>query len=339
MHRLCLQLCTLACACSFAVSAFADVVILDNGDRITGTITGLAGGKLTINTGYAGDVKIDLGKIQSMQSEGSMTVELQNNRRLYGTISGSGARLNVKDDSGTEPTPVDATKITDIVPGHVTGEEWKFSGHLNAGYSDSSGNTDVGRAHFDGELVAQKRKNRFTTGVAVNRASDTGVETESNALGYFKFDHFFTAKWYNYANTTLEHDKFKDIRLRTTYGVGTGYQAIASSRTNLALEAGVDYVTEDFYVAQDDQFPALRLALRFDHYLIPARLQVFQTTEGFISAGSVKQSFARTKTGFRFPLMANFVGTAEYDIDWDANPQAGRTSMDRILLFSLGYKW
>ena len=38
----------------------ADQVVLDNGDRITGIVERLAGGKVVIKTEYAGNVDIDV---------------------------------------------------------------------------------------------------------------------------------------------------------------------------------------------------------------------------------------------------------------------------------------
>ena len=40
-------------------AALGDEIKLKNGDRITGTVTGLAGGKLAVDTPHAGAVKID----------------------------------------------------------------------------------------------------------------------------------------------------------------------------------------------------------------------------------------------------------------------------------------
>jgi putative salt-induced outer membrane protein YdiY len=221
----------------------------------------------------------------------------------------------------------------------VTGREWRRSGHINIGWSDSSGNTDVSRLHGDAELIARQGRNRYTAGLALNRATDHGTETESNGLAYGKYDRFLSQKWYAYASSTFEHDKFRDIRLRSTLGFGSGYQAIASSRTNLALEGGLDYVYTDYYATPNDQFPALRVALRFDHYLLPDRLQFFHKSEGYMSLTSFKKSFARTQTGLRMPITGNFVATTQYDVAWDGDPQPGRVSTDRIWLFTLGYKW
>jgi hypothetical protein len=64
----------LALAALAATPCLADTVSLDNGDRLTGNIVRLEGGKLVLNTKYAGDIKIDLGRIRNLQSDGRSTV-------------------------------------------------------------------------------------------------------------------------------------------------------------------------------------------------------------------------------------------------------------------------
>jgi putative salt-induced outer membrane protein YdiY len=317
----------------------ADTLTLDNGDRVTGTIVKLENGKLVFNTPYAGEIKIDLVHIQSLQADNPMTVVLGKDKRVYGKVTGDGTELTVQPTDQSPAVREPTTKVTDLLPGVVTGQEWRRNGHINVGWSQSSGNTDVTRAHTDAEIIAQHGQNRYTAGIAINYATDHNVETESNGLAYGKYDRFFSPKWYAYGNTTFEHDKFRDINLRTTLGVGSGYQAIASSRTNLSLEGGLEYVYTDYLVASNDGFPAMRLAWRFDHYLLPDRLQFFQKVEGYMSLENLKKSFARTQTGLRMPISGNFVATTEYDLAWDGDPQPGRVSTDKILLFTLGYKW
>lgn len=44
----------------------ADEVILDNGDKLNGTIVKVEGGKLTLKTDYAGSVEIQVEKIKAL---------------------------------------------------------------------------------------------------------------------------------------------------------------------------------------------------------------------------------------------------------------------------------
>jgi putative salt-induced outer membrane protein YdiY len=333
------RLCWIGITASIAISCLADTVTLDNGDRLSGTILRREHGKLVIKTSYSGEVKIDLKRIRNLQSDKPKTVVLDNEKRLYGKVSGDGTAITVQPTDQSAPRREPTATVSNILPGIVTGREWNKKGHINIGWSNSSGNTDVTRLHTDAETIAQRGKDRYTAGAVVNYATDQHVESESNALAYAKYDRFFTPKWYAYLNTNLEHDKFRDIRVRGVVGFGSGWQAIATKRTNLALEGGLGYVFADLYDAPNEEFPTVRLALRYDHYLIPEKVQFFQKTEGYVSLGSVKNSFARAATGFRFHLHDNFIATTEYDVNWDGEPTPGSVSTDQIMLFTLGYKW
>ncbi len=56
------------------VLAFADQVVLKNGDRLTGSITKSDGKTLVIKTDYAGDITVKFDAIQSLTSTGDLNV-------------------------------------------------------------------------------------------------------------------------------------------------------------------------------------------------------------------------------------------------------------------------
>jgi putative salt-induced outer membrane protein YdiY len=319
--------------------ASADTVVLRNGDLITGDFAGLDGGRLVIRTEYAGEVKIDLKAIDTFASDSEVTTILKSETRLFGQISGDGETVQIFPMSGGPTRTIPTLDLVGIEQGRMAEEALRLSGRVNLGASSSSGNSSVTRLNLDAELVARRRANRFTLGGQGNHASDGGHDTESNVTAYFKYDRFVTQRWYAYGSTTLEHDPFSDIKLRSTLGVGSGYQVLESLRTNLALETGLDYVQTDFYDAPDEQFPAGRLGLRFDIWLIEGRMQFFNRSEGYASLQQLEQSFIRTQTGLRFPLRDRFLAQAQLNYDWDGNPQPGRESVDQTVVFSLGYKW
>jgi putative salt-induced outer membrane protein YdiY len=215
----------------------------------------------------------------------------------------------------------------------------KVTGRINVGASSTSGNTDTEKLNANAEIIARTVKNRFTIGGVVNRAEDSGVETESNWIAYLKYDHFITKRWYAYSNADMESDEFKDINLRTTLGVGSGYQFYETPQTNLSLEGGVNYVNTDYDIGQDDSYPAGRVATRFDHFLFGSKTQFFHRNEGFFALDDSDNLFVRTQTGLRWPVIERLAATAQYNVDWDDNPAPGRSSTDRTVLFTLGYHW
>jgi putative salt-induced outer membrane protein YdiY len=325
--------------CAAPLPLRADTVVLRNGDRISGTIAGLEGNKLVVRTEYAGEIKIELKAIDSFASEGEVTSVLKSETRLFGQVQGSADSILIYPTSGEPTQKVPTLDLVTIEQGRIEREDWRWSGRIALGASSSRGNSQLTRLYGDAEAVARQERNRFTFGGRGAHASDAGKETESNAVAYLKYDHFLLPRWYAYASSTLEYDPFRDIQLRTTLGLGSGYQFIETLRTNLSLEGGLDYVHTDFYSAADASYPAARLALRVDHWLVADHMQFFHKSEGYAALDQIQRSFVRTQTGLRFPLRNRFLAQAQLNYDWDGDPQPGRKAVDQTLVFSLGYKW
>lgn len=319
-------------------SAWADTVELDNGDRISGRITGLDGGSLVIKTEYAGNISVRFSRIRQVRSDEPLTLVLKDETRLAGALGGSGETLSVQRPGLTERL-VAPSSLKDISPGVMLVDQWRFEGRINLGASSSSGNTKVRRLNVDTEAIARRQRDRITANLRGNYAEDEGDNTESNAVLGAKYDRFLSQKWYAYGATTFEHDPFRDIRVRATLGAGSGYQLFDTSVTALSFEGGLDYVVTDFYDETDEHFPAARLGLRFRHWLWKDVLELFNTTEGYASLTDVHSSFVRTQTGVRMPLKDRFLAQAQLNYDWQGNPSPGREAVDQTLVFSLGYKW
>ena len=165
------------------------------------------------------------------------------------------------------------------------------------------------------------------------------METRSSALAYMKYDHFLTKQWYAYANGSFNKDKFKDLKLRTTLGAGAGYQIWDSEQTNLSVEGGLNYVNTDYDLGMDEDYPAARWSLKFDHYLFGNWLQLFHFHELFVNMRDTSNTFVRTQTGLRMPLGAGLAASLQFNADYENKPASGRAKLDRGYLLNLGYQW
>jgi len=324
-----------------APAAIADEIVLANGDRLSGRVVCKESDSLVFNTPYAGDLNIAWADIRRITTDAPIAVYFEDGHKVIGTLR-SEEDGSVIVDSGDTPTsaPIPIAKLRFINPSaEVSGDGASFTGHINAGLASTSGNTQANRFHLDTEGVVRTRDNRFTLGARGDQTHDRGVETESSWIAYTKYDHFFTKKWYGYGNGNFENDRFKDIRLRSTVGLGSGYQFFESDRTNLSLEGGLTYVYADFMVAEDDAYPAVRWALKFDHLLFSTNIRFFHAHEAYFGLDETNKIFVRSQTGLRVPLLKSLNATAQYNVDWDNNPTAGTVPTDRALLLTLGYTW
>ncbi len=319
----------------------ADAVHLQGGDRISGAIVSKIGDVLTLKTTYAGDVKIAWSQVESVETDTPARFILKDRTAMDAQATrAAGTAVVLKAGELITTAPVALADIEYInPPPEVSGEGVSVSGHANLGLTANRGNTDNDQLFYDVEAVIRSVKNRFTIGATGSNKQEDGRDTARGNRAHFKYDHFIDDKWYAYANTDVEQDDFKDLNLRTTLGTGAGYQFWETPERNLALEAGLTYVNEDYDIADDDDFMAGRWALRYTQLLFSGTTQFFHTHEGIVSVDDPDDTLIRMQTGLRFPLVENLNATIQYNIDWQNNPPPGFKRTDSGYIVSVGYLW
>jgi putative salt-induced outer membrane protein YdiY len=296
---------------------------------------------LVFQTSYGGELNIRWVEVTGILSDKPHRIYLDDGRRLTGkpVPRGEGEiAVESEGDPPSEPVPVSRVRWINPSP-EVAGEGIKFNGRFNLGAASTSGNTDTDKVHIDAEVIARALKNRYTAGIAVNEGQTSGVRTESDWLAYLKYDRFLTPRWYAYINGSAEKDRFKDIDLRTTAGVGSGYQFIETGRTNLSLEGGLSHVRTDFDLAPDEDYAALRWALKFEHLLFKSQVQFFHQHEALLSIDEPEKVLVKSMTGLRMPIADKIRTSLQYNVDWENEPAPGRVNTDRAVLLTLGYEF
>ena len=249
-----------------AGGAFADKVVLENGDTLTGTVVKAEGGKLTLKTEYSGPIEIDIAKIKNIVSDNPVEVRLTTGEVLKGKLQTSAdGKVTVEKSAEREMTVIDWTKVTAINPPPYVPPTWH--GNVTAGGMIQTGNTDRRNASFSGEAMRKTDIDRLSFRYLFNYADEDKKLTARNHYGAGKYDYFFTKKWYGYMSVEGQNDKFKDLSLRLTVSPGAGYQVWDDAIKALGLEAGLAYVNENRNVGEDKIYIAARAGWNFRYNL------------------------------------------------------------------------
>ena len=321
---------------ALATGALADEVRLKNGDRITGKLVSMQDASLLFDTGFAGQITIQWSEVAQLITDERIKIVLTDGTTTEGNLqSAEAGRMRLALGSVAQPVDVALADIAAINP--PVEPAVKLSGLANVGFLETSGNTENQRIHADAEIVARTAKNRFTVGGAYNRAESDDEKTEDNALGYLKYDHFLTDKWYFYTNGAFETDDFKDINLRTALGAGMGYQIYESELMNLSVEAGPSWINIDYDEADDEDYGAGRWAVNFDRYFFDKLFQYYFRNTGFVRLDDAEDVFMLTRTGLRFPVHSGISLNAGFEWDWDNKPADDNDRSDYRYILSVGY--
>ena len=324
----------------FTHVAFADTVKLKNGDWITGTVVKKESEKLLFKTEYAGEIAIVWTEIASLKTDQAVSIVLADDASVKARMeSQSLGRVKLLGSGLKTTTTLNMNDVVYINPSaQLTGEGFDWKGHLNIGGAVTQGNTDTSVLRIDGETIARSQKSRITLTGYANRAKNKNVETEFNSKGKLQYDRFVSKKWFVYANSALENDEFRDIRLRTILGFGSGYQIFEQPDRHLSVEAGINYIYTDFDLAQDTSYSSARWSLRYDE-LVFQGVKFFHQHEVLMSVKETDNLLVFSQTGLRVPIAEGLNASTQLNVDYAGQPAAGRVKTDKTLLFSLGYGW
>lgn len=322
----------------FCTSAAADVVIFKNGDRLTGKVVHKLGPELVFETTHTGTVNIRWSEISTLSTDKPVAVMLHDSGRI------SEETLAPASDGSTDLTgsgSVDLDEIAYLNPNpEQSGIGVNYKGRATLAASDTRGNTTGRRLYADAQLTARARDYRYNLGGRMNQQRDFGVRTASNWATDGNYDWFLEGeKQFRYVRGSLEHDRFKDIDLRSTAGGGYGLQLVEDNRSNVSIRGGLDYVVIDHYAAGNESYPALGWGVKASHRLRKYNVELFHEQDGFQQIAKGSNMTLRTRTGLRAPIAAGINASIQLNLDWEKNPAPGRKSTDSALLVGLGYDW
>jgi len=296
--------------CLFSVSALADEVRLKNGDRITGEIQEVKGEHLVLRSDYAGQLSIDLDKVDSVS-----IVDARGELHEIGALDLPSLNVKAYRD--------DASAVD-------------YTGHVFGSATDERGNTTSERLFLRGDLMARARKYRYELSGRVERRAEPPAETNTAWLADGNYDRFLDERHFLYARGSLEHDLPKDLELRRTLGAGYGWQVLELRTASLSVRGGLDHVSEDRRTGEDRRYPALGWGIKA-RYAPRPQLELFHEQEGFWNLDDTADIVLRTQSGLRIPVAGRLKASVQLKLDWERRPSPGRHATDRTLLFGLDY--
>jgi hypothetical protein len=235
----------------------ADHVVLSNGDTVTGTIIKKDGDKLTIKSELMGEVTMPWSAVKSITSDSELFVQMQSGEIVKGKLATSGDRLQVATGTETKSEPIDQ-----IAAVRDAGEERAFErmrhphlldlwiGNFDLGLALARGNarTDTFTTAFT--LLRVTRNDKFSAtfnqiyGTA--RANNLTSTIASAIRSGWRYDRNIASRTFVTVMNDYEHDRFQNLNLRFTGGLGAGYNAIKRENLHLDVDAGVNYNRENF---------------------------------------------------------------------------------------------
>ncbi len=251
------------CVCT----ATADEIVLENGDRLTGTVKSTEGESIILETDYSDPVKILQSKIRRIYINEPAEIHLTEGEVLKGKVRSEGdGQIIIEAMPGREAANIAWNNVVAINPPPPKTSKWE--GNVTVGANKQSGNTERTSASLGAEAVRRTVQDRYSLRYLFNYAEEDSNITTRNTYGAGKYDYFFTPKFYGYLSVELLNDEFKNLKLRTVVGPGAGYQFWDDEIKFLLLEGGIAYFSENLEEGEDKDWITGRLAADVKYHLL-----------------------------------------------------------------------
>jgi putative salt-induced outer membrane protein YdiY len=233
---------SLLCACAAMAKNVDDVVVLKNGDRMTGEIKGLHRGELRFKADYMAEaVRLDWSRVDSIQSKSTFMIWLVDGKlvtdvmRLAPTNAKDAANFVI--GSAREPIRVPQLDVIRIAP--ADSSFWKrLEGSIDLGFSFTSGN-DQYQTQFAATTTYREGDHSFTA--AVDSAFSGQTEGTSQTRNQFTFDYRkqLNERWYVGGLFSLLRSDQQSLKLRTSIGGLVGRNLKQTEHTRLSVYGGL----------------------------------------------------------------------------------------------------
>jgi putative salt-induced outer membrane protein len=250
-----------AIAVLITIPAFADQVVMKNGDKLTGSITKSDGKTLVLKTDYAGDLTIKFDAIASFSSTTELNVTASG-KTAVGPVSTSGSNIVVATKTaGSVEAPLSSVTVMrspeeetayekTLHPGFAEG----WAGGVNLGFALTAGNSETKNLNVAFNAVRTGAHDKLTlyenSIYAVNDkivAPATGPQTTANSnSGGARYDRDFIPRVFGFGSADFFSNSLQDLNLRYILGGGVGLHAIKSAKTTLDVLVGANYTHESY---------------------------------------------------------------------------------------------
>lgn len=321
-----------------------DRITLSNGDVLHGKVLSLLEGKLSFDSPALGIIEIALDQITDLETTAAVTIETLDGERLQRRITGivdGLVTLGPPPSGVSDHTRFPRARLAAINPPEEKPETW--TGSMSVGLYFASGNTDRRGGDASVDAVRRTEQDRITAGVAWNYAEDkTDGDwelTQRRVQAGLKYDYFLSEKSYLLANTGVEGDRFQDIDLRFTTGVGYGYQWIETDDLSFATEIGINYFSENFRSSTpDNSYITARLAYFLKWQLIDG-IKLLQDVRFFPSLEDADDIYLKKDTRLRMSLAQSMFTELQWELDYDNTPSSGLDRIDNRLFLNVGWEF
>ena len=328
------------CSPRLVFAAKTDVVILRNGDHITGEVKGLARGKLDYSTDDAGRLSIEWEKVARLTSVHSFDAEDGNGVRYFGRLNPPARDGVVVFESGRTDT-VAVTSVIEITPVNAEFVE-RLSSYLDLGFTLAKANQATtfslsGMVAYRAPAIGSQ----FTYD-SYAQGQETVPTTTRNTLRQ-SVSWYLPNRWSAAALVQFEQNEELDLDHRVTFGGAVVRMLQQTNQMDLSLGAGLVGTQEQFSSAveatNNTSLEGLVTANWDVFHFDSPKLDFSTDLAVFPSLSQAGRVRGQGNVRLVYELFKDFNTGVRLTETFDSRPPEGATKNDYVVEFTIGWSY
>lgn len=330
-----LRILSLSLFVTLATPSWAATVWLNNGDRLSGDILLLDGGKLALKTKYAGQVLIDWRDIDTLSSDKPLLLRrhgLDSEHSKQLAAAGKGMVRVVNSTSETVPL----ASITRLVPPRPLLSDRLWEGNLDAKLDMERNEDESDEWKLKGDTRIEHGRWRHVLTGELERETKNGSVTDDNWQLEYDLDRFFSEHWFWRTGVEQQEDQFEFIIRQRIVGSGPGYRFWDNELGRFDLIGQFNRV---YLESASDElaFDTFSLAWDYKRLLWGTRLEFYSNAELQVPEIEAIDYVFDSEFGLRYRLNSWARLSLLYELDQVRG--LGQSSSERHYLIGVGVGW
>lgn len=319
-----------------------DVILLKNGSKILGTVSGIRDGSIAIDTEFAGTLSISSQYIESVQTSSAVIVQLTDETVIRDQP------LYIEDDQllvdpGTaEEQSYALNELLSVNPeAWELGVGYKWTGLASLATAKQRGNTHKDELDYKLETYLRSDDDRYTMRLSGEIDETDGVRAADNSSIIGKYDYFFDTRTYWGVNAFAEQNEFADLDLRFFIGPYIGRQLFTVPVFQMEAQLGASYVSVDYISpdSPDEEYPGANWEVHMRSNYLGGESRLYFDQLGIWNLDNISDVVINNTFGLAFPLLWRVEGAAEVVLDYDSGAVEGVQKLDETYRLRVGYTW
>lgn len=316
----------------------ADRVELRDGSVVYGIFNDADGGKIVIETEFAGTLEIDQSQVVAVKIESEVVLQMEDGRVIETDgLEVADQQLALGDDGDLSYALAELMRVNPE-PWEL-GKGYKFGGNASISFNSQRGNSDLDELDYRilSNWESLRDRIRLTAFGEIDEAQ--GVTNAENWTVRARYDRTQTGDWYWGIGASAEEDQFADLNLRASIGPYVGRKFFTEPVFQLEAETGFAYISEDFVGADDREYIGTTWDVHMQSNYLGGNSRLYLDHQGIWNLDQAENLVLNTTLGLAFPFLGGIEGAAE--VVWELNTGAveGTEELDETYRLRLGYSW